>query len=540
MAEQKDFLKELSKEATKIDSFKEEKIEKINRPGLVISTKTIVLSIIFIALLVGGYFFFTNKSGIDMPDFVGKKTEEISVWARQYEIENTGIAISEEYNFDIDKDVVISQSVEANTKVSNDVKITFVVSLGADPEEKVQMINLIGSQENEVREWIKENKLTNTKINLVYSDKVEQGTVIEYKLKNVTEDNFTRGTNLVIDISKGEAPVGSITMEDFIEKTVAEVKSWAEKNKIELEIIETYNDTISKDMVISQSVDEGKIIKQNNTLTVTVSLGKAIRIPDFTTMSKEEYEAWKLDPKNAGLNFITHEKYNDDYSIYIMNQSVASNTMVESGTVVELDVSIGAVRLDKNYIGAPMQTLVDWCNKLRSQNTDMFAGQWGSTDVYSKTYRKGQIISMKCENSKGDTYNCDGDLPTDSRFSVVVSNGIEIVVEEKDLVDSASMVNFLATNMFPFSTTEIDGNVSELWVNGVKVSANQYIREGSSIVVKVAKELAVSPAPTTTPPVVDDAQTKCLSNSFGSWDEDTSTCTCQAGYSLVNDVCVVD
>ena len=221
MAEQKDFLKELSKEATKIDSFKEEKIEKINKPGLVISTKSIILSIIFIALLVGGYFFFTNKSGIDMPNCVGKKTDEISVWARQYEIENTGIAMSEEYNFDVDKDVVISQSVEANTKVSNDVKITFVVSLGADPEEKVQIMNLIGSQENEVREWIKENKLSNTKINLVYSDSVEQGTVIEYKLKNVTEDNFARGTNLVIDISKGEAPVGSITMEDFVEKSVA-------------------------------------------------------------------------------------------------------------------------------------------------------------------------------------------------------------------------------------------------------------------------------------------------------------------------------
>ena len=51
-----------------------------------------------------------------MPDFVGKNLSEVSTWARQNKIENTAVAITNEYSFDVPADVVISQSITPGKK----------------------------------------------------------------------------------------------------------------------------------------------------------------------------------------------------------------------------------------------------------------------------------------------------------------------------------------------------------------------------------------------------------------------------------------
>ena len=531
MAEKKDYLAELEKEANnkvKLESFQEEKIERIETKGIRISPG-LIAGIVSVAIIAGvAIYFMFFRASIEMPNFIGKSVDEVVIWAKQYEVENTGIVITQEYNFDIDKGNVISQSINEGSKIKTDVKITFVESLGPDPDEPIDFPDMLSLDEETVRNWIADYKLTNTKISLVYSDTVSEGKIIEYDVKG-SESSFTRGTKLTISISKGVAPAGTISIADFENKNKTEVQSWAEKNNIDLEIIKIYSDTVAVDIVISQSLPSGRTIKQGEKFSITISKGKAIKIPDFTKMSKDDYETWKADPDNKGINIVEKQTYNDDWTKYIMNQSIKANSMVDEGETIKLGVSIGLPKLGKSYIGESLQSLVDWANAERAKGSDMFAGEWGNDRLYSKTYRAGQIVSITCADANGKSYDCNGELPLDARFSVVVSKGIEVVISENDLKDSASMVNFLANNSFSFNTESITGSKSELYVNGVKVNANDYIREGSTILVKVATELDTSS------PATSADQLKCESNGHGTWNN--NSCACDSPYTLVAGEC---
>jgi len=63
-------------------------------------------------------------------------------------------------------------------------------------------------------------------------------------------------------------------MLNFINKTEEEIKNYATKNSLNLNITYEYNDEIEKGNIISQSIDTNSIIKENDNLDIVVSLGK--------------------------------------------------------------------------------------------------------------------------------------------------------------------------------------------------------------------------------------------------------------------------
>ena len=64
-----------------------------------------------------------------------------------------------------------------------------------------------------------------------------------------------------------------ILMLDFVNKELREIKEYSEKNKLVLDIDYEYNDKIEKDHIISQSIEKDKVLKENDTLNIIVSLG---------------------------------------------------------------------------------------------------------------------------------------------------------------------------------------------------------------------------------------------------------------------------
>lgn len=62
-------------------------------------------------------------------------------------------------------------------------------------------------------------------------------------------------------------------MLDFIGKELSEIKEYSSNNKLVLNIEYNYSDTIEKNKIISQSIEKDTKIKENDTLTIIVSLG---------------------------------------------------------------------------------------------------------------------------------------------------------------------------------------------------------------------------------------------------------------------------
>ena len=425
---EKDFLSQFSSDGKKPDSFKEEERIPVNKPKKEFNPKILIIgSIILVVLFIGIYFLFLAPK-IEMPNFVGQTKNDVASWVKQQEITTSGIIFKEEYNFDNDEDVILSQSVDAGKKVKKDVKITFTISLGADPSEKISFPDIKSMTKSEIESWIKTNKLTKTKITTSYNDSVEKDAVISYELKGVDETDFTRSSTLNISVSKGSQPAGTVTVSDFKGKSYSEVESWAKTNKITLSKVESYSDSVESGMVISQSIDANKTMKQGDTLTITVSKGKGVKIPDFNTMNEEEIKSWAS--KNNINATITSKYSNSDDKI--LSSNVSKGSIVSSSDDVQIVLNAGkCFYADDEGLtallkpGASQNKLEDWCNQKRSKGIDAYVGNWSeSAEVYSNTYEKGQIVSVEISSySTGKIYDINDRLPLDARFSVVVSKG---------------------------------------------------------------------------------------------------------------------
>ncbi|MBR5207471.1 MAG: PASTA domain-containing protein, partial [Erysipelotrichaceae bacterium] len=178
MAEKKDYLSQLAAEidGKKPESFKEEKLEKIERPQLNLNPKVLGIVLAVVLLIIALMWFVLFRAKIEMPYFVGQTQSDVTAWVRQQGIKSSGIIMKEEYSFEYDEDVILSQSVEAGKKVKEDVKLTFVVSMGADPDELIEFPeDVLSMTRADINEWVEENKLEKVRISQAYSDEVEEG-----------------------------------------------------------------------------------------------------------------------------------------------------------------------------------------------------------------------------------------------------------------------------------------------------------------------------------------------------------------------------
>ncbi|MDI9518311.1 MAG: PASTA domain-containing protein, partial [Bacillota bacterium] len=321
------------------NSFEKETFTRIEKNKISFNPKILggILVVLLLVIIASYFLFFAPK--IKMPDFIGKNINEFTSWATQYEIDRTGVVVSKEYNFEYDKDVIINQSITPDTKIKKDTKISIVTSDGPDPDELVTFPDIKNMTMDEIQDWIKENKLLKTKVVTEYSTTVEKDMVIKFDLKNISENNFTRGTNLNITVSKGEAPAGQVTVEEFANKSFEEMKTWASSKKVNLEKTEAYSDTVAVGNVISQDVKSGTAIKQNETIKVIVSKGKAVKIPNLVGYTPTMLEAWSAAP-DSKVTIVKKEVYNEAPYGNVIAQSIPPNSAVDQGEVLELTVSL--------------------------------------------------------------------------------------------------------------------------------------------------------------------------------------------------------
>ena len=411
-------------------SYGEENVIRVEKPKKQLSPVAIGVLVALVAVIAFGIYWFKFAPHITVPNFVGKNISEVSTWAKQNKMDSSAIATSEPvYSMDYDKGVVIEQSVAEGKKVKKDTPITFTVSNGPDPDEEITFpSDLKEMTTSEIQEWISENKLSKTKVVTQYSTTVESGKVISYEIKNGSEDSFTRSTTLNITCSKGAAPAGQVTIENYVGKTYSELESWANTKKIVLSKTESFSDTVDKDKVISMSKKQGETMNEGETLSVVVSKGKGVKIPNLVGYTKEQLDAWEADSENS-VKVVTKSIYNSAPEGSIIAQSIEAGSTVESGEVLELTVSLYLPILETNsrgWLGKDYLELKATVDDWNSKGASIQAGQYSSvkeecSDEYTTP---GQIIDYSCSGGTSSSGNgCERPLNLDARISYTISTG---------------------------------------------------------------------------------------------------------------------
>ena len=256
---------------------------------------------------------------VEIKDFVGNSIAEARTWAL-----TNHITIEEDEVFDIeyDENLIIEQSVDANGKLQKGSVLKLIVSKGPDPDEIIELPDFESMTTNEINKWRQENRANNVNVREEYSDEIEEGQFIKKEFgRNVDEDAYLRRDGLVIFMSKGkEVLEANISVPDFKDKPKTEVEKWAKDNEIDLTIEDRTSSTVQVDDVISQSIDPGEKLAKRDEMTVVVSLGKSITVPNFSHYTSED--ASSVAPE---LNIFVQRRYSSTVPFgRLISQSVSA------------------------------------------------------------------------------------------------------------------------------------------------------------------------------------------------------------------------
>ena len=509
------------------DSFAEEERVKIEKPKRHLSAGGKILIAAAAAAAAFLIYWFGFAPHIVMQDFVGKDLNSVSAWAKQNKMDAGVVATATpEYSMEIDKDLILSQSVSAGTKIRKDTPVTFTLSLGPDPDEAVAFPDIRNMTQSEITDWINENKLLKTKVTTQYSTTVESGAVISYDLKNADESSFTRGTTLNIICSKGAAPAGQVTVESWVNKEFAGANGWAASKKLTVNKQETYSDKVDSGLVISQSPEAGQSLEEGGTITFVVSKGKGVTVPNLVGYTKEQLDAWTAD-KNNDVTVVTKSIYNDAPAGSVISQSINAGTVVDSGTVLELTVSLYLPILQTNsrqWLGKDYLELKAWVDDVNSKGANIQAGEYGAdyqpttSDEYPTP---GQITKYSCSYGTSSAGNgCDRPLSLNARIAYQVSTGPKTAatptpaptaepttapssyaLSTSDLADLGKITDFCNNNNMNCTYTASDAEndpMVKVSVNGKEYqtgdSFSEVVQKGAEISVTYNSRKATSAA----------------------------------------------
>ena len=259
-------------------------------------------------------------SPIKLKNLKDEKLLNASVYLGQ-----NGITYEIKYEFsnDVAKGNIISTNPKQGTKLNPDDHVTLTVSKG----KEIKVHDLTNKTMYEITEWMIKNNL---QINYSdrYDNKIKSGRVIEANYKE--GDIIEEGTTVDVIFSKGP-----LKMKQF--DNVNDFKSWADTNGIKYEIKEEFNNDVEKDKIIKTSIEEGKTINLNDTITIYVSKGIAVKVPDFSGNTKSEVQK---ECDNLGLSCSFTEEYSSSItSGKVIKQSVAAGTEISKGDKITITIA---------------------------------------------------------------------------------------------------------------------------------------------------------------------------------------------------------
>ena len=285
--------------------------------------------------------------------------------------------------------------------------------------------------------------------------------------------------------------------------------------KIELEIVEVYHDTINTGLVVSQSVESGKTMKQGDTLTLTVSKGKAVKVPQLVGYTKDQLEAWAANKENA-VSIVKKEVYSDAPAGSVISQSIKGGSQVDSGTVLELTISLYMPQLQTNsreWYGKDYLALNAWVDDVNYRGASITAGAWDGEECSDEYPTAGQIISYHCMANDGSDlpHGCDRPLPLNAKIGYKKSTGgctpkveepKEVQIGLTPLGSEEAMKNFCDTNKLACSFNYVNdatkaNQIKVTKPDGLEVVPNDKFKAGDALNIEVYYDESKLNAPET-------------------------------------------
>jgi len=438
---------------------------------------TIIVGSIILVLIIVGLVLILNR-GIEMIDLTDWTENDAQLWAR-----NNGVLLQteQEYNDEYEAGRVVSQSVPAGTRIKKGEFVKLIISAGHDLSVTLPIPDFMSMTRQEIDAWAAENFMTKVRITTEYSSTVEAGKVIRFEINDDTVVNeVRRDSPIYIIISKGpeEAEGTPVQIPDFKVMSISEAYVFADENGLLLIVEEEYDDFAPPGTVLSQSVKPEEEVAAGTEITLIVSKGKMITVPDFSGVTKE------IAPSVAGelgITLVINEKYSGQPAGAFISQSIKPGTVYESGQVVELNYSIDNRITVPSFVGKTRDAIEIWAKELNNNGAGITIK---STNTRSNL-PPGTILTQSKANSLigiNTTINItvsSGKVVYVPDFVAPAGSGYDAAITREKAIAICEELNIVPIFVEESKSGRLPG---EIWSQNI--SAGKEINEGSTITLK--------------------------------------------------------
>ena len=301
--------------------------------------KKIAIVVLACLLCVGGYFGYTSYQKSlerEAPSVVNMTLEEAEKTAAGEDGKSLKVEVSKkEYSDDVEKDKIISQSVDAGTIMKKGDIIEVVLSKGA----LVAVPELKGKTQEEAEKQLQDSGLAYEVSESVYSNDVEKNHVISQNVSagNTVEEHST----VTVVLSKGAL----VTVPNLVGKSEEKAKKKLEETGLSYKVSDSvYSDDVKKNHVISQDIAEGSTVEEHSTVSVVMSKGlEQVEVPDLSGKTVEEAKEALKKARLEYDDYMSDYQYSDGVdSGHIISQSLEAGDKVDKNSKVSCIISQGS------------------------------------------------------------------------------------------------------------------------------------------------------------------------------------------------------
>ena len=188
------------------------------------------------------------------------------------------MASETDYSDSVPQGYVISTNPTAGTEWAEGNTVTMVVSMG---KEKISVPNVSGADPDSAQTTLQGVGLTlGSESSSEYSDEYEEGTII--RTVPAAGEQVEKGTTVNYVLSKGKK-TETVEVPTLSGLTRSQAEAKLSGLGLTANVTESYDSTVTKGYVISQSVTPGSQIEKGATVDIVVSLGPENVTPDPPT-----------------------------------------------------------------------------------------------------------------------------------------------------------------------------------------------------------------------------------------------------------------
>lgn len=397
-----------------------------------------------------------------VPNFIGKNFNEALTWG-----EKNNIAIEQiyEYSDNFKEYLIFAQNIEVGTKVSEIKNLTITISDGYNYDKKVILASLVGQTIDDLTDTIDTLHLNNIEIEYEINEYNQKDVIISQSKSGEIRRNDQ--IKFVISLGKKEE-LSEVQMIDLTDYELFEAKLFLEKNGIEYEIKYDFSET-KMNKVIKQSIAAGTTVTPlKDKITITVSKGKKITVPDLMSMTVNEIVDW-VSENNLKITF--SDEYNNKVELgAIISSNYKKGDIIEEGTNIKIVTSKGALKMRKFKSLNEFRT---WANTYNISYEEEYE--------FNSNIQKGSIIKFSLE---------ENDLiDLKDPIIVTISNGKSISIpnfvgkSKSEITSSCNSIGLNCSFTYSSYSTTVDKDIAL----SQSKKAGSSVVSGTSITISLSK-----------------------------------------------------